>query len=100
NYNLGEFYDGRFGIIINSTVTLLITTIIISLVTRFIVINPLEKVLEATKIAANGDLTIVIEVGSKDEIGQLASSFNVMINSLSEVVKKTNHTATEVSTYA
>ncbi|TBV84980.1 methyl-accepting chemotaxis protein [Lysinibacillus sp. OL1] len=100
NFNLGEFFDGRFAVIINATVTLLISTVIISLVTRFIIINRLEKVLDATKTAANGDLTAVIEVGSKDEIGQLASSFNVMINSLSEVVKKTNNTATEVSTYA
>lgn len=100
NFNLGEFFAGRFAVIINATVTLLISTVIISLVTRFIIINRLEKVLDATKTAANGDLTAVIEVGSKDEIGQLASSFNVMINSLSEVVKKTNNTATEVSTYA
>ncbi|KAA0549861.1 methyl-accepting chemotaxis protein [Bacillus sp. BGMRC 2118] len=100
NIQLRKFIDGSFGVFINTGVTLLVSTLILSLVTRFLIIGRLNRVLEATKLAADGDLTVKIEDKSKDEIGQLASSFNIMITNLNEIVKKTNQTATQVSSYS
>ncbi|MCM3409495.1 methyl-accepting chemotaxis protein [Metabacillus litoralis] len=100
NLLLKEFVDGSFGVFVNTSITLLVATVIISLATRFLIINRIKKVLEATKLAANGDLTIIIEENSKDEIGQLASSFNLMISNLHKVVTKTNDTSTKVASYS
>lgn len=46
------------------------------------IIRPLEKLAIASKKIAEGDLTIDIDIGSPDEIGLLASSFDTMIKSL------------------
>ncbi|MBU5672136.1 methyl-accepting chemotaxis protein [Paenibacillus sp. MSJ-6] len=97
SYLIGEF---SIGIIINTSVNLLVSTVVIFLVTEFVIINRLKKVLNATNIAASGDLTVVTEVGAKDEIGNLSSSFNIMINNFNDVVTKTNNVAIDVSTYA
>ncbi|UHA58916.1 methyl-accepting chemotaxis protein [Metabacillus litoralis] len=45
-------------------------------------------------------MTIIIEENSKDEIGQLASSFNLMISNLHKVVTKTNDTSAKVASYS
>lgn len=100
NLLLKEYVDGSFGVFVNTTITLLVATVIISLATRFLIINRIKKVLEATRSAANGVLTIVIEENSKDEIGQLASSFNLMISNLHKVVTKTNDTSGKVASYS
>ncbi|WP_162987327.1 methyl-accepting chemotaxis protein [Metabacillus litoralis] len=100
NLLLKEYVDGSFGVFVNTSITLLVATVIISLATRFLIINRIKKVLEATKLAANGDLTIIIEENSKDEIGQLASSFNLMISNLHKVVTKTNDTSAKVASYS
>ena len=100
NLLLKEYVDGSFGVFVNTSITLLVATVIISLATRFLIINRIKKVLEATKLAANGDLTIIIEENSKDEIGQLASSFNLMISNLHKVVTKTNDTSVKVASYS
>ncbi|MFD2212443.1 methyl-accepting chemotaxis protein [Metabacillus endolithicus] len=100
NLLLKEYVDGSFGVFVNTSITLLVATVIISLATRFLIINRIKKVLEATKLAANGDLTIIIEENSKDEIGQLASSFNLMISNLHKVVTKTNDTSGKVASYS
>jgi methyl-accepting chemotaxis protein len=100
NRRLEGVFDGSFGVIVSTCVTLLVSTVIISLCTTFLVTNRLKKVLEATKFGAEGDLSIQIEDRSRDEIGQLASSFNVMIDNLRQVVAKTNDTASKVSAYS
>jgi signal transduction histidine kinase len=48
---------------------------------RFIV-RPIERLAEATNEISQGNLERRIEYGSSDEIGALASSFNLMIESL------------------
>ena len=45
-------------------------------------IRPLERLTRATSIIADGDLTARVEVGSRDEIGILAASFNRMTEDL------------------
>jgi two-component system NtrC family sensor kinase len=46
------------------------------------IIDPLKKIVEATKKIAKGDLSHKVEVTSRDEIGYLAISFNKMTSDL------------------
>ncbi|MCL5126262.1 MAG: response regulator [Deltaproteobacteria bacterium] len=50
--------------------------------------RPLEQMLNAAKRAAEGDLTHEVPVVSRDEVGQLAATFNLMIRNLAESRKK------------
>lgn len=52
--------------------------------------RPIVKVVEILKEVAKGDLTRSIEVGSRDEIGQLAESSSQMIASLKDRAKLAN----------
>jgi len=58
-----------------------ILLIILSVITSTI-INPLRKLVVATNKIAKGDLSHRVSVNLKDEIGQLASSFNQMTEDL------------------
>ncbi|MGB2770348.1 MAG: ATP-binding protein [Candidatus Zixiibacteriota bacterium] len=53
-----------------------------------IVIKPVKKLVQATEKVASGDLSQVVKVTTKDEIGTLASSFNRMTTSLKESREK------------
>ena len=63
-------------IIIASLCVVLLLVILYFSTTR--IINPLQKMVVATKKISTGDLTHKVEVSSKDEIGHLADSFNQM----------------------
>jgi two-component system NtrC family sensor kinase len=53
-----------------------------------IFIRPVKRLVQATEKVASGDLSEVVEVTTKDEIGILASSFNRMTTSLKESREK------------
>lgn len=46
--------------------------------------RPVKQLVEATQLVASGDLSRVISVTSRDEIGLLAESFNLMTRELAE----------------
>jgi DNA-binding response OmpR family regulator/HAMP domain-containing protein len=46
--------------------------------------RPLEQMLNSARRAAEGDLSHAVPVTSRDEIGQLAATFNLMIRNLAE----------------
>ncbi|MGC8658153.1 MAG: response regulator [Desulfomonilaceae bacterium] len=50
--------------------------------------RPLEQMVNAAKMAAEGDLTQEVPVVARDEVGQLAATFNMMIRNLAESRKK------------
>ncbi len=50
--------------------------------------RPLEQMLHAAKRAAEGDLSAAVPVMSRDEIGELAATFNLMIRNLAESQNK------------
>ncbi|MGD6879661.1 methyl-accepting chemotaxis protein [Bacillus infantis] len=97
NEQIEKVVDGNIGVLINTFVSLFVGTLIISLCTKFLIIRRLEKVMKEISLAANGDLTVHIVDNSKDEIGQLSSSFNKMLGNIKDIIKKTNDTASEVS---
>jgi len=73
-------------------VFILMVAVIISLVigiwTSRKVTKPVAKLVEGTRRIASGDLSYKVEIEAKDEIGELAASFNNMASSLSEAREK------------
>ena len=74
-----------FTIIASLCVVLLLVLLYFS-TTR--ITNPLQKMVEATKKIAKGNLSHRVDVRSKDEIGELAESFNQMTKDLKTANEK------------
>ncbi|BBE30707.1 hypothetical protein OSSY52_08480 [Tepiditoga spiralis] len=86
--------------IYQSIVALIIGAIIIIIIVLFIlkIVKPLQKmnVLVKELSKGKGDLTVRLNIKTKDEIGVLASSFNDFIESLSELVKININSSKEI----
>jgi HAMP domain-containing protein len=50
--------------------------------------GPLKKLVEGTERISRGDFTQTISIGSRDEVGELAQSFNSMTNDLLEMRRR------------
>lgn len=100
NSLIKHYIDGSFGVYVNTLVSLCVTTTVISLFIRFIIIRPLFKVEEVIQKASEGDLTVSINHNSSDEIGMLSSSFNAMISNIRDLINKTNHTVVKVTDFS
>ncbi len=59
--------------------------------------KPARSLMESANRIADGDLTGMVEVESKDEIGQLAASFQKMQGRIKELISKISHSSNEVS---
>lgn len=95
-----QYYNGSFGVYINTLVSLIVTTVIIIVCIRFIVIRPLNELLEITRKIAKGDLTARVAFQSRDEIGELAKAYNEMIDHLKDLIEKVSVTGKKVSSVA
>ncbi len=84
-------------------ITLLIGTgsvflaVIIGLFLTQPILKPIIKLRDATKTISKGNLDTKIEVKSKDEIGQLAISFNQMVEDLNETTVSRDSLMKEVA---
>ena len=58
--------------------------------------RPLVKLKDLMEEGAKGNLNVRMKVTSKDEIGQLTGSFNVMMEQITTLVEQTNHSAQDV----
>ncbi len=47
-----------------------------------VLVKPLRKIIKGTRAVAAGDLMETVEINSSDELGQLAASFNLMVDDL------------------
>jgi len=65
-----------------------------------LIIRPINQVVEGLKEAAegDGDLSLRLEVLSKDEVGELAHWFNAFISNLEKIIAKVKMTAFMVDT--
>ncbi|MGQ9023575.1 methyl-accepting chemotaxis protein [Bacillus sp. 18-5] len=59
--------------------------------------KPARSLMESANRIADGDLTGMVEVESKDEIGQLAASFQKMQGRIKELIAKISNSSSEVS---
>ena len=77
----GLFFD-RCIMIITFSMVVLIVSVMIMLVSRKLVINPLASVLEGIKAVGNGNLDYRLQINRKDEFGEVADGFNEMTKSM------------------
>ncbi|MCK4993423.1 MAG: HAMP domain-containing protein [Candidatus Omnitrophica bacterium] len=59
--------------------------------------RPIKKLISATAPLCSGDLTQLIDIKSKDEIGKLADAFNQIIESMNKMVLRVRITADKLS---
>jgi len=64
-----------------------VIAVLFSYLTHRWVLRPINRLIESTKEIRRGNLDVVIESGSRDEIGKLSESFNEMTAALRQVRK-------------
>jgi len=60
------------------------------------IIRRVDRMVQAVKSGAEGDLSFRVPVTSGDELGRLGEDFNTMLEKLGELVKKVNRSLVEV----
>lgn len=96
NENLQKILHARQLAITISVINFALAIIIGIIISRLIS-KPLQKLNKAAKAISTGDLNIEdITVKQKDELGELASSFNSMKNNLRHLVHEINDNAAQV----
>ena len=81
--------------IIASAVLVIIVLLVTGILIWILIRKPIYKLSEATKEIASGNLNYVIPMHRSDEIGQLAHSFNIMVQELNKAqneIKKWSNT--------
>jgi two-component system, NtrC family, sensor kinase len=68
--------------ILSGIISVIVLTFLLGLLLTRFVNRPIDKLLLATKKAAQGDLDQTVVIRSRDELGELSGSFNNMISEL------------------
>ncbi|MNJ38285.1 Methyl-accepting chemotaxis protein McpC [compost metagenome] len=90
--------DAR-GILVTTFVSLAVVAVIAVLLGMWMVrmiARPLVKLMKLMDEGSKGNLNVRMEQKSKDEIGMLTASFNVMMEQITQLVKQTNDSAQDV----
>ena len=72
-------------------------SLVISLVMKAFILEPVNKTVEVIQAVAQGDLTKRIDVDATDEIGEMARDFNTFVESLHEAIGHVAESSTRVS---
>jgi methyl-accepting chemotaxis protein len=87
--------------IIKNSILILVITLAIAVVVGYYFSNritkPIVQLTALAKVAANGDLTLQVSIKDKNEIGQLANSFNTMIQNLRQIIKQVGSSSENVA---
>jgi methyl-accepting chemotaxis protein len=86
----------------NNTFLIIIIAIIIAMICAYMystkgIINPIKELEKLMRRAGDGDLTVKINLKSKDEIEELGNSFNEMIKHQDEIVKNVRGAAEQLN---
>ncbi len=81
------------------TVTFAAVCLVLSVtfITARRITRPLELLAKQVNVVANGDLTVSVAVGGKDEIAKLAADFNKMVKNLRELIVEVSSGAEQVA---
>ncbi|WP_224963088.1 methyl-accepting chemotaxis protein [Geomonas subterranea] len=87
-------------LVLSSILVSLVVGILVSfLITRSITV-PINAAVEVAKTVAQGDLTVAVVVNSKDEVGELLSAMQTMVQNLMAMIGKIRGTSGEVASAA
>ncbi len=75
----------------------IILSIGLGLLIANIISKPIKQLLVNADKIANGDLDVIIDISSRDEVGQLAASFRTMTDNLNEVMANINDASEQVA---
>jgi methyl-accepting chemotaxis protein len=68
-------------------ITLFVTFVIQFIVMRR-VLMPIKEIFQAINEVSEGKLNVILEIKSKDELGQLSNRFNLMVEQLRNIIEK------------
>ncbi len=71
--------------------------LLVSFVVNHVVARPMTRLIDIADRVSRGDLSEDVEVGSRDEMGRLASAFRTMRQGLLELISKIKSSSGEVS---
>lgn len=90
----------RFGINIVILLSIVLTALVVYIIIKRLV-KPIKEVSDTAQQIAEGNLTCkLLNIKSNDEIGELAKSFNTMVNSLKEMVAQLASSSEKVAASA
>lgn len=75
-----------------------IIAVIVSILLSKSITSKLYKLEQIFGKASEGDLSVHVDIKSKDEFGELGNHFNIMINNIGNLIKKVKDTAITIST--
>ncbi len=95
-----DFSDSVQAILVNiitilGVALILVVVIIIIIATKLF--NPINVLVENMERAGNGDLSVRVDLATKDEIGVLARSFNKMLSDIQTLLKQTHLLADDIT---
>jgi methyl-accepting chemotaxis protein len=79
---------------------LIVAMVFAFLISTFNIVNPIKKLQKLMTKAGDGDLTVKAEIKTRDEIADLAKSFNLMISHQNSIVQNVNASAKEIASSA
>lgn len=79
------------------SVAFLVIGVLVAIILGRQIANPLQQVQVVIEAAAAGDLTEVVDVSSKDEIGAVANALNKTMESIKEVLGLTSRTTSDLA---
>lgn len=74
----------------------MILSVIVALIIATMIARELSKLQNATNRMAQGDLSTKLEVKRRDEFGQLEHNFNIMMDSISGLIRNVNGNSDEI----
>ncbi len=95
-----DFADDIAGLMTSFAIVMAFVLILIALLIIFVtrrLFKPLKDMTEKMELAGNGDLSVNIQLKSKDELGKLASSFNKMLSDIQSMMLKTKGLTEDVT---
>lgn len=100
----GETAAGNTAIASSSTmmtIVLIVIGMILSILLGIFIAStikrPVNKMVDASKRMADGDLDVAIDISTRDEMGELAGAFNRMASNINEVMVNINEATEQVA---
>lgn len=91
-----KFKNYTIGVLI---ISMIIVFVLVTLLSNRIT-KPIRELLKETQNIAEGDIYKNINIGSTDEIGGLAESFNIMLNNLKDMMRQVLKVSEEAASMA
>jgi methyl-accepting chemotaxis protein len=72
------------------TSSILVTTLLVSVWFSRMLVKPLRLLIQSVKKVQHGDLTVTIDIHTKDEVGVLGQAFSDMVTDLNKMIRVIN----------